>query len=235
MRAAMRPSLILVLFLGLLAFYFVLGGMTLARAEESASPEPSPTISVQTPSPSPTAEAPNHHLWAKHWAKQARKNRHALKKLSGLLSRPLPALPHRLDSGASDRQWNRYGHRCYKAAVRFQKLKHKWAKAWTRIQRDPVALGKLLARRYYGWTGAEWTALYLLWNRESGWKVYHEGQTGETAYGIPQACPGKKMASQAANWATSAYTQIMWGLRYIAGKFRCPCRAYAYQLANNSY
>ena len=230
MRASMRPSLILVLSLGFLAWYVPLGGIALALAEESASPEPSPAISLPTPSQSPSAEAPNHHLWAKHWAKQARQNRHALKKLSGLLSRPLPRLCPRVGSDATDAAWARYGRRCKAKAYRFVKLRKAWAKEWQRINADPVALGRALAAKY-GWTGAQWVALYRLWSAESGWRV-HADNPNSSAYGIPQALPGSKMGP---GWRDSARVQIMWGLRYIKARWLTPAAAYAHLCACGWY
>ena len=55
------------------------------------------------------------------------------------------------------------------------------------------------------------------------------------AYGIPQALPGSKMSSAGADWATSARTQIIWGLGYIAGRYGTPCGAWAHVEANGWY
>ena len=192
MRVPHRPSLILVLFIGLLVFYGVLLVLTAnAVAEEPASPQPSITFSPPAPSPLPSATPVNHHRWAKLWAKQAATNRGSLKTLSRRLSRPLPRLCHRLGQGATDRAWNRYGVRCKAKAVKFVKLRKTWAKAWRRIQSDPVALGRHMAAEM-GWTGYQWTALYRLWSAESGWRVTAANPTS-SAYGIPQALPGSKM------------------------------------------
>ena len=56
---------------------------------------------------------------------------------------------------------------------------------------------KMLAR--FGWGKRQWTPLYNLWNRESGWNKYAENPYAG-AYGIPQALPGSKMASAGADW-----------------------------------
>ena len=231
MRASMRPSLILVLPLGFLAWYVLLGGIALALAEESASPEPSPAISLPTPSQSPSAEAPSHHLWSKHWATRAAKNRRALRSLSRSLGRPLPRLCPRVGSDATDAAWARYGRRCKAKAYRFVELHKKWAKDWRKMQSDPVALGKMLARKWYGWTGAQWGALYRLWSAESGWRV-HANNPSSSAYGIPQALPGSKMGP---GWMHSAFVQIRWGLRYIKGRYGSPAVAYSHLLSCNWY
>ena len=65
-----------------------------------------------------------------------------------------------------------------------------------------------------------------LWTKESGWnhKALNEGSG---AYGIPQAKPGDKMKSVAADWKTNPATQIKWGLGYIKGRYDDPCGAWA--------
>jgi hypothetical protein len=75
-----------------------------------------------------------------------------------------------------------------------------------------------------GWTGDQWTCLNNLWTRESGWRTTAAGYTG--AYGIPQALPGRKMASAGSDWRTNPATQIEWGLGYIGGRYGTPCGAW---------
>lgn len=88
------------------------------------------------------------------------------------------------------------------------------------------ALGARLAADR-GWTGGELDCLIRLWGKESGWNQYaHNASSG--AYGIPQALPGKKMASAGPDWATNPATQIRWGLGYIAGRYGTPCGAWAH-------
>lgn len=181
-----RPSLVLYVVIGLFVFYGVLAGLTVnALADESASPAPSPSISLPTPSPSPTAEAPNHHLWSKHWAKQARHNRLPLKRLSRCLMRPLPRLETRPGSGASDRQWNRYGHRCYNAAVRFVKLKSKWH----RLVFQPVVVNYMdwaPCVRYY-WPANQVATAMIVIRTESGGRANASG-AGGMYRGLFQLC-----------------------------------------------
>lgn len=75
--------------------------------------------------------------------------------------------------------------------------------------------------------GEEWSCLYNLWARESGWRVEANNQSSG-AYGIPQALPGSKMASVGADWQTNYVTQIQWGLGYINGRYGSPCGAWAH-------
>jgi len=72
-----------------------------------------------------------------------------------------------------------------------------------------------------------------IWNRESGWRYDAENPSG--AYGIPQALPGDKMASAGADWQTNPATQISWGLGYIKAIYGDPCKAWAFEEANNYY
>ena len=73
-----------------------------------------------------------------------------------------------------------------------------------------------------------------LWTKESGWNPSADNPTS-SAYGIPQALPGEKMASAGADWATNPATQIKWGLGYIAEVYGSPCSAWAHSQANNWY
>lgn len=94
-----------------------------------------------------------------------------------------------------------------------------------------VAQGMLAAR---GLGDAEYSCLVALWGRESGWNVFaYNSSSG--AYGIPQALPGEKMASAGSDWATSASTQIAWGLSYIEGRYGTPCGAWAHSESSGWY
>lgn len=98
-------------------------------------------------------------------------------------------------------------------------------------------LGRRMAAYFYGWTGNQFDCLDSLWgDNESSWYVYADNP-GSTAYGIPQATPGSKMASMGANWRTSAYVQIRWGLNYIRNDddFSSPCEALAFRIAKGWY
>lgn len=95
------------------------------------------------------------------------------------------------------------------------------------LSANPVELGQQLAAQR-GWIGSQWTALYQLWEHESGW---NPGSTdfATGACGIPQAYPCSKIPDH------STAGQISWGLSYIAGKYGNPANAYAYWQSHNSY
>lgn len=98
---------------------------------------------------------------------------------------------------------------------------------------SPRQIGQSLAASL-GWTGAQWTCLSSLWQRESLFRTtarnYKSG-----AYGIPQALPASKMATAGADWRTNPATQIRWGLQYIAGRYGNPCSAWAHWKTYRSY
>lgn len=71
----------------------------------------------------------------------------------------------------------------------------------------------------------EMGCLEPLWDKESGWN-HKASNTSSGAYGIPQALPGDKMASEGDDWRTNPDTQIKWGLGYIKGRYGTPCSAW---------
>lgn len=88
--------------------------------------------------------------------------------------------------------------------------------------------------RNFHWTQWQFQWLNLLWNRESSWNKYARNPYSG-AYGIPQAVPGSKMASAGPKWATNAWTQIRWGLRYIKARYGSPHRAWLHSQATGWY
>lgn len=98
---------------------------------------------------------------------------------------------------------------------------------------SPVEIGQSMAAAR-GWSGDQWSCLYSLWSKESGWNPNaHNSRSG--AHGIPQALPGSKMASHGADWATNPATQIAWGLDYIAGRYGTPCAAWNHSVSRGWY
>jgi hypothetical protein len=102
-----------------------------------------------------------------------------------------------------------------------------------RVGSEPrsIARAQVAAR---GWGSEQFACLDRLWTKESNWNPSaHNASSG--AYGIPQALPGSKMGSVAADWRTNPATQITWGLNYIAGRYGTPCAAWAHSQAVNWY
>ena len=82
--------------------------------------------------------------------------------------------------------------------------------------RDPRQIAKgMLAD--FGFSG-QFGCLNDLWVGESNWRWNADNPTS-SAYGIPQALPGSKMASAGSDWETNPATQIAWGLGYIEGRY----------------
>ena len=98
---------------------------------------------------------------------------------------------------------------------------------------DPRDIARAMIGNY-GWSGAEFNCLDELYISESGWDVNADNPTS-SAYGIPQALPGEKMASAGADWRTNPATQIEWGLGYIRDVYGTPCSAMSFKSSNGWY
>lgn len=85
----------------------------------------------------------------------------------------------------------------------------------------------------YGWSDSDFSSLVTLWYRESGWNPTAGNSSG--AYGIPQALPGKKMASYGSDYLTNYKTQINWGMNYIKSKYGTPTKALNHSYRYNWY
>ncbi|PJJ56793.1 hypothetical protein CLV56_1006 [Mumia flava] len=86
----------------------------------------------------------------------------------------------------------------------------------------------------FGFSSSQFGCLDSLWVSESNWRWNADNPTS-SAYGIPQALPGEKMASAGSDWATNPATQIKWGLGYIQSVYGDPCSAWSFKQGNNWY
>jgi cell wall-associated NlpC family hydrolase len=84
------------------------------------------------------------------------------------------------------------------------------------------------------WDPTQYGFLVQLWNQESGWNPTSMNATSG-AFGIPQALPANKMASAGADWATDPFTQILWGIGYVQGRYGNPAAAWAHEMAFGWY
>jgi len=96
------------------------------------------------------------------------------------------------------------------------------------------ATARAMAQDKYGWGADQFSCLESLWTKESGWN-YKAYNRGSGATGIPQALPGRKMATAGKDWKTNAATQIRWGLAYIERAYGTPCAAWGHSQATNWY
>lgn len=98
---------------------------------------------------------------------------------------------------------------------------------------DPRQLAKVLMPKY-GFATSEFSCLDSIWSGESKWNV-HANNPYSSAYGIPQALPGSKMASAGPDWQNNAETQIRWGLGYIKNRYGSPCAAWSFKQSRGWY
>ena len=98
---------------------------------------------------------------------------------------------------------------------------------------DPREIARALLAEF-GFSTDQFSCLDSLYTRESNWNVYADNPTS-SAYGIPQALPGSKMASAGSDWATNPVTQIRWGLGYIEDRYGSPCGAWGHSQSNGWY
>jgi hypothetical protein len=86
----------------------------------------------------------------------------------------------------------------------------------------------------FGFGDDQFSCLDSLYMSESGWNI-HADNPSSSAYGIPQALPGSKMASAGPDWENNAATQIKWGLEYIKNSYGTPCGAWSFKQGHNWY
>ena len=98
---------------------------------------------------------------------------------------------------------------------------------------DPRTVARALLAEF-GFSESQFGCLDSLWERESHWNVYADNPNS-SAYGIPQALPGSKMASAGPDWATNPVTQIRWGLGYIEDRYGSPCGAWGHSQSHGWY
>ncbi|MBB1245656.1 transglycosylase SLT domain-containing protein [Streptomyces durbertensis] len=95
-----------------------------------------------------------------------------------------------------------------------------------------VAQVKAMAQQIVG--GGQFQCFSNIVQRESTWN-YRAQNPSSGAYGLVQALPGTKMASEGADWRTNPATQIRWGLKYMNERYGSPCGAWEFWQANHWY
>lgn len=98
---------------------------------------------------------------------------------------------------------------------------------------DPRTIARAMLSEF-GFGSDQFSCLDSLYGSESGWNV-HADNPSSSAYGIPQALPGPKMASAGPDWENNAATQIRWGLGYIQNSYGSPCGAWSFKQSHNWY
>ncbi len=98
---------------------------------------------------------------------------------------------------------------------------------------DPRTIARALLPEF-GFDDSQFSCLDSLYMSESGWNIHADNPTS-SAYGIPQALPGAKMATAGPDWQNDAETQIRWGLEYIKSSYGTPCSAWSFKQGHNWY
>lgn len=99
---------------------------------------------------------------------------------------------------------------------------------------SPKTIAKQIMQSKYGWGSKQFSCYNNIIMRESAWKVSADNPTS-SAYGIPQALPGSKMASAGPDWRTNPATQIKWGLGYVKSRYGTPCSAWSFKSSHGWY
>lgn len=101
------------------------------------------------------------------------------------------------------------------------------SRSYTRLKYASPAYNKAYAKymmaERYKWGSKQYNCLVKLWTKESNWRV-NADNPNSSAYGIPQALPGKKMGK---GWQNDPHVQINWGLKYIKNRYKTPCGAWS--------
>ena len=99
---------------------------------------------------------------------------------------------------------------------------------------DPREIARQMMQNKFGWGASQFDCYNNIIIRESNWQWWADNPHS-SAYGIPQALPGSKMASAGADWRTNPATQIKWGLGYVKSRFGTPCSAWSFKRAHGWY
>lgn len=99
---------------------------------------------------------------------------------------------------------------------------------------DPREIARQIMVNKYSWGPDQFSCYDSIIMRESRWIVSADNPNS-SAYGIPQALPGKRMAAFGADWRTNPATQIRWGLDYVHDRYGTPCRAWSFKRGHGWY
>jgi Transglycosylase SLT domain len=99
---------------------------------------------------------------------------------------------------------------------------------------DPKDIARQILKNKFGFGSSQFSCFNNIIMRESMWKV-NATNPSSGAYGIPQALPGSKMASEGSDWRTNPATQIIWAIKYMKDRYGSPCSAWSFKRANGWY
>jgi Transglycosylase SLT domain len=99
---------------------------------------------------------------------------------------------------------------------------------------DPREIARQILKNKFGYGSSQFDCFNNIIMRESKWDI-NATNPSSGAYGIPQALPGSKMATEGSDWRTNPATQIIWGIKYMKGRYGSPCGAWSFKSANGWY
>ena len=99
---------------------------------------------------------------------------------------------------------------------------------------DPKEIARQILKNKFGYGSSQFDCFNNIIIRESMWRI-DATNPSSGAYGIPQALPGSKMASEGSDWRTNPATQIIWGVKYMEDRYGSPCSAWSFKRANGWY
>jgi hypothetical protein len=99
---------------------------------------------------------------------------------------------------------------------------------------DPREIARQILRNKFGYGSNQFSCFDNIIMRESKWDI-NATNPSSGAYGIPQALPGSKMASEGSDWRTNPATQIIWGIKYMKDRYGSPCAAWGFKSSHGWY
>lgn len=100
--------------------------------------------------------------------------------------------------------------------------------------KDPREIARQMMANKYQWGDDQFQCYNNIIMRESKWDTFADNPHS-SAYGIPQALPGSKMAAFGSDWRTNPATQIAWGLSYVGERYGSPCQAWSFKRSHGWY
>jgi hypothetical protein len=99
---------------------------------------------------------------------------------------------------------------------------------------DPKEIARQILKNKFGYGSGQFDCFNNIIMRESKWDI-NATNPSSGAYGIPQALPGSKMASEGSDWRTNPATQIIWGIKYMKDRYGSPCAAWGFKSSHGWY
>ena len=99
---------------------------------------------------------------------------------------------------------------------------------------DPREIARQILKNKFDYGSSQFDCFDNIIMRESKWDV-NATNPSSGAYGIPQALPGSKMASEGSDWRTNPATQIIWGIKYMQDRYGSPCSAWSFKSSHGWY